>query len=208
MHALLRFVRSPALALAAAATLASGCGNQPATSANAEPAYRVDAHRIIFSSAHLPQVGLPGRQHEVKSLLNVSNRMDYGDYIWNDDGVPPGKVWVMVDIKGQTISVFRGGHEIGTAVTLYGADMVPTPPGRFTVLARYRDHWSSVYDAHMPYTLRLTNDGVSIHGSDVRQGAATHGCVGVPIEFARLLFDQMRVGDEVQVLRDAGPRLS
>jgi lipoprotein-anchoring transpeptidase ErfK/SrfK len=54
----------------------------------------------------------------------------------------------------------------------------------------------------MPFTLRLTNDGVAIHGSDVAKGAATHGCLGVPVEFAKLLFDQMRVGDEVLVVQD------
>ncbi len=40
----------------------------------------------------------------------------------------------------------------------------------------------------MPYMLRLTNDGVAIHGSNVRQGYATHGCIGVPTDFAKLLF--------------------
>jgi lipoprotein-anchoring transpeptidase ErfK/SrfK len=63
-----------------------------------------------------------------------------------------------------------------------------------------RDHRSSLYDAEMPYTLRLTHDGISIHGSDVRRGAATHGCVGVPLEFARRLFDATTVGDPVLVV--------
>lgn len=52
----------------------------------------------------------------------------------------------------------------------------------------------------MPYTLQLTNDGVSIHGSTVRWGAATHGCIGVPLEFARRLFNQAKVGDEVTII--------
>jgi hypothetical protein len=200
-------------ALLAVAALTGACGTQPATpaqaeSTQAEPAYRIDAHRISFSEAQLPKLGIEGHEHQVKSLLNVGDRMDYGDFVWNDDGVPPGKVWAMVDLTGQTISVFRGGHEIGTAVTLYGADVKPTPPGRFKVLAKYKDHWSSIYDAHMPYTLRLTNDGISIHGSDVQRGAATHGCVGLPIDFAKRLFSQMKVGDEVQVLRNARPSLS
>jgi lipoprotein-anchoring transpeptidase ErfK/SrfK len=53
----------------------------------------------------------------------------------------------------------------------------------------------------MPYTLRLTGDGVAIHGSQVRWGAATHGCVGVPSEFARHLFAVTKVGDPVLILR-------
>jgi lipoprotein-anchoring transpeptidase ErfK/SrfK len=53
----------------------------------------------------------------------------------------------------------------------------------------------------MPYTLRLTNDGVAIHGNNVLEGYASHGCVGVPLEFARRLFAEARVGDEVFILR-------
>ena len=49
----------------------------------------------------------------------------------------------------------------------------------------------------MPYTLRLTPDGVSIHGSNVRDGYATHGCIVVPVEFAANLFDAVSRGDKV-----------
>jgi lipoprotein-anchoring transpeptidase ErfK/SrfK len=97
--------------------------------------------------------------------------------------------------------VFRGGHEIGTAVILYGASEKETPAGVFPVLAKMRDHKSITYDnAPMPYTLRLTDDGVSIHGSDVRWGRATHGCIGVPLEFAHKLFDQVAKGDQVTIV--------
>jgi lipoprotein-anchoring transpeptidase ErfK/SrfK len=86
-------------------------------------------------------------------------------------------------------------------VTLYGADDVPTPTGRFRILERDKDHHSNLYDsAPMPYMLRLTLDGVAIHGSDVREGYATHGCVGVPTAFAKRLFQQARVGDEVFIV--------
>ena len=49
----------------------------------------------------------------------------------------------------------------------------------------------------MPYTLKLTLDGVSIHGSNVRDGYATHGCIGVPVDFAAKLFQAASTGDEV-----------
>ena len=117
--------------------------------------------------------------------------------------MPAGRTWVRVDLKSQLISVFRSGHEIGTAVILYGADSVPTPTGKFPVIAKLKDHRSATYDAPMPYTLRLTADGVSIHASDVRWGYATHGCIGVPVEFAAKLFEAMRVGDEVFVVDSA-----
>jgi lipoprotein-anchoring transpeptidase ErfK/SrfK len=136
----------------------------------------------------------------VSTILAVPGRMEYGDYRWNEDGVPKGPVWVRVDLKSQIISVFRGGQEIGTAVILYGADGLPTPTGKFPVRAKLKDHWSQTYDAPMPYTLRLTADGVSIHGSNVRWGYATHGCVGVPTAFAAKLFTVVSVGDPVLIV--------
>ena len=137
----------------------------------------------------------------MKSVLNVTKPMRYGDYLWDEKNVPNGPIWVRVDLKRQLISVFRGGHEIGTAVILYGASEKETPAGVFPVLAKMRDHKSITYDnAPMPYTLRLTDDGVSIHGSDVRWGRATHGCIGVPREFAPKLFDQAAKGDQVTIV--------
>ena len=113
--------------------------------------------------------------------------------------MPAGPIWIRADLRTQTISIFRGGHEIGIAVILYGANRKPTPPGAFAVLAKSRDHRSKQYDAPMPYSLWLTSDGVAIHGSNVRWGAATHGCVGVPMEFAKRLFEAANVGDRVDI---------
>ena len=144
----------------------------------------------------------------VDAILNVPARMSYGDYRWDEKGVPSGPAWVRVDLRSQIISVFRGGQEIGTAVILYGADGLPTPTGKFPIRAKLKDHWSQTYDAPMPYTLRLTADGVSIHGSNVRWGYATHGCVGGPTAFAAKLFDAVSVGDPVLIVGAANPKTS
>lgn len=136
----------------------------------------------------------------VRTVLNISAPMTYGDFKWQDEGVPAGPVWVRIDLPRQILSVFRAGDEIGTSVILYGADKKPTPLGTFPVLAKFKDHRSGPYDAPMPYTLRLTPDGVSIHGSNVRWGAATHGCIGVPKDFAARLFQQVPIGGQVTIV--------
>ena len=139
----------------------------------------------------------------IKSLLAVKAPLHFGDFAWNDAAVPAGPTWVRVDLGTQLISVFRAGHEIGTAVIVYGGDNKETPVGTLHILGKAREHQSSIYEAEMPYTLRLTNDGVSIHGSNVRWGAATHGCIGVPLAFAERLFDATKVGDEVVIIPPA-----
>ena len=118
----------------------------------------------------------------------------------DDRGVAAGPTWIRIDLGSQLMSVFRGGDEIGTAVIVYGGDNKETPAGKLHILGKARDHRSSLYDAEMPYTLRLTDDGVSIHASSVRWGAATHGCIGVPLPFAQRLFGAARVGDEVVIV--------
>lgn len=193
------------LASAAAAAWSSGALDRrsPVPAAREKPLHSwVGSDRTFITEAQNFQARAEGLlDRDVKSVLNVPKPMRYGDYLWDEKNVPDGPIWVRVDLKRQLISVFRGGHEIGTAVILYGASEKETPAGVFPVLAKMRDHKSITYDnAPMPYTLRLTDDGVSIHGSDVRWGRATHGCIGVPLEFAHKLFDQVAKGDQVTIV--------
>lgn len=193
------------LASAAAAAWSGGLIERTAATPAEKPTPRhswVGSDRTFLTEAQLIQAKALGvLDRDVKSVLNVHKRMQYGDYLWDDTNVPKGAVWVRVDLKQQLISVYRDGHEIGTAVILYGVDEKETPIGTFPVIAKIKDHKSITYDnAPMPYTLRLTQDGVAIHGSDVRWGRATHGCVGVPVEFAQKLFGQVSKGDQVVIM--------
>lgn len=197
-----------ALATAAAAAWSSRIldRSQPVTAQLEDLPDWADKDRTFLTKAQVFQARAQGLDRDVQSILNVRKRMEFGDYVWNDRNVPKNTVWVRVDLKSQILSVFRGGHEIGTAVILYGAEEKETPAGTFPVLAKIRDHRSATYDnAPMPYTLRLTGDGVAIHGSNVRWGAATHGCIGVPVEFAAKLFDEVKKGDQVVIVRDRKP---
>jgi lipoprotein-anchoring transpeptidase ErfK/SrfK len=144
--------------------------------------------------------GAASRAGKVKSLLNVRRQLRFGEFVWNERGVPDGPIQVRADLKRQIVSVFRAGHEIGTSVILYGAPHKATPLGTFEILEKKKDYQSITYDAPMPFMLRLTKDGVAIHGSVVLRGRATHGCVGVPIEFAKRLFMRARKGDVVTIV--------
>lgn len=133
----------------------------------------------------------------VKRVLDTGGPIKFGAWFWDDKDVPAGPIVITVDLKAQTLSVFRGGYEIGATAILYGDEGKETPQGTFPITQKDATHVSNLYHAPMPYMLRLTNDGVSIHGSKVEWGYATHGCVGVPVEFAKLLFGVASVGDKV-----------
>ncbi len=136
----------------------------------------------------------------LKRVLVIDGPFRHGDYVWDEEGVPPGEVVITVDVKAQTIAIFRAGYQIGAAVVLYGADDYPTPVGTFPITEKDIDHRSNVYNnAPMPYMMRLTNDGVAIHASSVKWGNATHGCIGVPLAFAKLIFAQAKIGTKVIV---------
>ncbi|PJG49406.1 L,D-transpeptidase [Sphingobium sp. LB126] len=137
----------------------------------------------------------------VKRVLPIDGPFRHGDYVWDEGGAPAtGPVIITVDLKAQTLSVFRAGYEIGSAVIIYGADDKPSPLGAFPIIQKDADHYSRTYNnAPMPHTLRLTSDGVAIHGSDVQWGNATHGCIGVPKPFAKKLFGVTKLGDLVVI---------
>jgi hypothetical protein len=200
----LRGLALTALGLAAVGIVAFSVWRAPRHAGPAAPraaASFVRGDRLIYPAGRTPELILPdGSKQVVRSLLNVPRTLRYGDWVWREEGVPAGPAWIRVDLARQTLSLFRGGHEIGSAVILYGSDGKPTPTGVFPVLAKAREHRSSLYDAEMPFMLRLTGDGVAVHASEVRFGRATHGCIGVPPDFARLLFDAVRRGDPVAIL--------
>ena len=207
MRAILTFLAAPLVA-----SLAAGCSErEPAIddqlnvveAAPAEEILPADTEDRTFLNAATVRAGaerdlLPAN---AKSVLKTDGKLSYGQWVWNDEGVAEGDVAIRVDTRGQLLSVYRGGHEIGTAVILYGAEGHETPLGIFPIKRKVADYHSRNYDAPMPYSLFLTDDGVAIHGSDVRYGRATHGCVGLPEEFAQRLFDVAETGDRVEVYR-------
>ena len=196
----------------AAIALLSGC----APADRAEPHLQAVADKATGSPGSGERIALTSADQQAaasggflpagaRSLLRVDRQLHYDDFVRDDRHVPPGDVEVAVDLRTQIISVFRAGHEIGTAVILYGADGHDTPLGTHPVRSKVLDYRSVTYDAPMPFTLWLTDDGVAIHASDVRQGAATHGCIGVPGGFAERLYQEVEVGDPVIVVRSREP---
>lgn len=135
------------------------------------------------------------------SLLKVPAVMRHGDFVWNEQGIPKGQIKIWVDLRRQMISAFRNGHEIGTAVIVYGAEDRTSPEGRFPILNKQRHYHSRTYDAPMPASLFITNDGVALHGSPMSSRRASHGCIGLPVAFAEKLFDASSVGDVVEITR-------
>lgn len=183
--------------VASSVLLAIYSGLQPAdrTAPTAKPSVKLsDARRLA-----LPKP-LSGGPAQASLALNIRHPLSHGEFVWDPEGAAAAPLWIRVDRSKQILSVFRGGIEIGTAVILYGAPGKPTPSGQFAVLSKHARYTSRTYDAEMPFALRLTHDGIFVHASVIRQGSATHGCIGLPEPFARLLFKEVKVGDQVVIV--------
>ena len=158
-----------------------------------------DAQKHLAASEKAPTAD---QTFVIKRILPIKGAIKYGEWHWDETGVPDGPMVITVDLDARVLSAFRGGYEIGTTAVLLGTQEKPTPLGVFAILMKDANHHSSTYDnAPMPFTMRLTDDGVSIHGTKVENGYASHGCVGVPTPFAQKLFAIEKVGDKVYITR-------
>jgi lipoprotein-anchoring transpeptidase ErfK/SrfK len=159
--------------------------------------------RPARAAAAAPAQAPPASPYVIRSVLPIDGPMKIGESHWDESAAPAkGTLVITVDLAAQVLSVFRDGHEIGASAILYGADAKPTPLGIYPITQKDADHRSNIYGgAPMPYMLRLTNDGVAIHASSVQDGYMTHGCIGVPKDFARRLFAVAKLGDRVIVTR-------
>jgi lipoprotein-anchoring transpeptidase ErfK/SrfK len=167
---------------------AQTASSDPAASPSPAPNHGLSATAILSSV-------------QVTRELDIPHWLRPGEFVWTDQVVPDsGSTVVVVNLRARVVSVYRAGVEIGRSSLIYGADNKPTPIGEFPVLEKDVDHVSNLYDAPMPHMLRLTWDGVALHGSpELRDDLATRGCVGLPRAFAALLYDVVNVGDRVIV---------
>ena len=79
-----------------------------------------------------------------------------------------------------------------------------TPAGVYTILQKHREHFSNLYNNDpMPFMQRLTWDGIALHAGRLPGFAASHGCIRLPPEFARRLFDVSELGMTVVVANAA-----
>jgi lipoprotein-anchoring transpeptidase ErfK/SrfK len=176
----------------------------PAATAGADyarPAVKLPTPAAAPGPASSP-IPSPVPELVIRRVLPIEGAIRYGEWHWDETGAPATGVRVItVDLDARVISIFRDGYEIGAAAVLLGTQQKPTPTGVFPISEKDAKHVSNLYDAPMPYMLRLTDDGVTIHATNVQNGYASHGCIGVPMEFARRLFATVRLGDRVYITR-------
>jgi hypothetical protein len=126
-----------------------------------------------------------------------------GQFLWMADAVTAGPILMVVSITEQKAYVYRNGLLIGATTVSTGRPGHVTPTGVFTVLQKQKEHRSTIYDgAPMPYMERLTWGGVALHAGGLPGYPESHGCIHLPSEFAKELYDISPPGMTV-VIADA-----
>lgn len=173
------------------------------TEQSAKPVAGADFAKPAAKPAAAPAPQPRDERFVIKRILPITGPIKYGEWHWDEKGAPAdGPLVMTVDLDARVLSVFRGGYEIGATAVLLGTTEKPTPLGKFPIIWKKADHYSSIYDgAPMPFTHRLTNDGVAIHGTKVEKGYASHGCIGVPNDFGKKLFAVTKLGDVVYITK-------
>lgn len=137
-------------------------------------------------------------------LARAADKLKPGEWVWAANVAPAGPILVYVDLSRQLATVYRNGVRIGVSTVSTGKEGHETPTGVFTILQKDATHHSNKYNnAAMPYQERLTWDGVALHAGGLPGYPESHGCVHLPLEFAKELFGITNLGVTVVVEGDA-----
>ncbi|HEX6660359.1 MAG TPA: L,D-transpeptidase family protein [Sphingomicrobium sp.] len=127
-------------------------------------------------------------------------RLKPGQYLWRDvpDGAGPERV--VISITDQLAYLYRGNSLVAVATISTGRDVKPTPTGIFSVLDKKPFYRSKKYDnAPMPWMQRIDQYGVALHGGYNPGYPASHGCIRLPVAFAKKLYSVTGVGTPVYI---------
>lgn len=134
------------------------------------------------------------------SVPPIGKPLEPQQYTWYPQRAGAGPVLVFVSIPRQEAVAYRNGVRIGRAAVSTGRDGHQTPTGVFQILEKDVDHYSKTYNnAPMPYMQRLTWEGVALHAGFNPGQPDSHGCIRLPVGFAKELYGMTRNGGTVIV---------
>ena len=145
---------------------------------------------------------------------------------WKGDG-GPGSPKIVVHLREQKAYFYKGKLVVGESTVSTGRPGFSTPPGRYHVISKDRNHISSEFGdyvddngnvvksnvdarkdsqpqgthfdgARMPYCMHF-NGGYAMHEGYVPPYAASHGCIRLPKGMAEHFFDASPEGTPVVV---------
>ena len=142
--------------------------------------------------------------------------------------ITPDNVHVVVSLPKQRAYLMNGDQIVIDSPISSGKRGHGTPSGHFSVLEKDPNHRSSIYGdfvdgsgrvvragisakidsapsgthyvgASMKWFMRLTGEGVGMHVGILPGYPASHGCIRMPPDGAKLFYDNVKIGTPVAV---------
>ena len=160
---------------------------------------------LLSVAALLPAVPAAAQSKGEGAAMPASaDLLEPGQFVWYphyQKASSAGTVSIVVSIPQQLLFAYQDGKLIAVSTVSTGAAGNDTPTGQFTILQKKTFHRSSLYaNAPMPYMQRLTWDGIALHAGQLPGYPASHGCIRLPKEFARELYEITQMGASVSVV--------
>lgn len=157
---------------------------------------------FLASWLFLAPIHAQAAPEEIKIEKSI-DQLSPGGYVWEPERAASGPVEIVISLGQQKAYIFRSGILIGASTISSGRPGYESPIGRFEILQKRKMHRSNRYDdAPMPYMQRLNWYGVALHAGQIPGRPASHGCIRLPAEFARKLFEVTELGSFVFVTED------
>ena len=112
---------------------------------------------------------------------------------------------IAVDLDSQRASLYRRNQLVMEIPISSGKKSHPTPTGQFLITNKYKMWRSTLYQAKMPNFLRLSCGDFGLHAGHLPGYAASHGCIRLPSEMAKALFEIVPEGTLVEIMDGSSP---
>jgi len=123
-----------------------------------------------------------------------------GQYVWRSVPDSAGPERVVISLSEQLTYLYRGDTLVAMAATSTGIEGRNTPSGIFSVLDKRPFYRSKKYDnAPMPWMQRIDQYGIALHGGYNPGYPASHGCIRLPVAFAKKLYAVTGIGTPVYI---------
>lgn len=123
-----------------------------------------------------------------------------GQYLWRNIPESAGQERVVISLTDQLAYLYRGESLMAVATVSTGIEGRDTPTGIFAVRGKTPMYRSKKYDnAPMPFAQFIDEYGIALHAGFNPGYPASHGCIRLPVAFAKKLYTVTGVGTPVYI---------
>lgn len=144
------------------------------------------------NSSRKPKLAKPTETHY--SGLVYQNILDRAD---------SSNTNLIIDIADQKGYLMVNGQIAASSPVSTAKPGKHTPTGTFRMTERVRSgKISTIYKVAMPYWMRLDQSPIGVHAGYVPGYPASAGCIRLPYDMARLVYDHTQSGTKVTIYSD------